>query len=36
MKHGLLGGGAQSLPVDLVLFLILAVKLYDWSRRLGY
>ena len=43
MNQALLGGGVQSLALDLillplflVLFLIPAMKLHDWSRRLGY
>jgi len=43
MNHAVLGYGAQSLTLDLILlplflllFLIPAMKLHDWSRRLGY
>ena len=43
MNHAVLGHGAQSLALDLILlplflllFLIPAMKLHDWSRRLGY
>jgi ABC-2 type transport system permease protein len=43
MNHAVLGNGAQSLAVDLivlplciVLFLLPALKLHDRSRRLGY
>ena len=43
MNHAVLGRGAQSLTLDLILlplfvllFLIPAMKLHDWSRKLGY